>query len=399
MHGALPTGCTADIDHWQQSAVARRVGWHVFEMISENSLVHILIDGEPISMEHVAGVREAVEVCISSGGRGNGIWAEIEVFRTPIGVRSLEHGARISRPHAFPPWEHARGTIEEEVGYWHNPGYAMCEIRSTGRRCVLVPSWQQLVDAFDTVPDHDTHPIMHSMLANWHDMIEVVGEGSMAGLLCPDGLVRYFPWQAFREEGDFCEEVEPMSSPDPAAEPILPPTPVPQLAREPSVMAPAAVEQPALTIDCWSLPGETDLALMERLVAQFIAILEAEGVPLPENIGLIAPCREAAHKRCFVYRFGTRRLHFAACSGDGGRVTLIVRCGGGFMDFLDFGRRHGGMERVRLHRQMEASNALQGKRTICLNSVLSHGRTHVRASASKNLAQSNRTLRSSSPCS
>jgi len=157
---------------------------------------------------------------------------------------------------------------------------------------------------------------------------------------------------------------------------------------EPAVPA----EDAGLTIDCWLRPDETDQALMERLVAHFIAILEAEGVLLPENIRLIGPCREAAHKRCFVYRFGTRRLHLAARPGEGGRVTLVVRCGGGFMDFLDFGRRHGAMERVRLHRQMEATNAPKGNVRICLNSVLSQGRARIRvSSACRSPAEMNRT--------
>jgi len=78
--------------------------------------------------------------------------------------------------------------------------------------------------------------------------------------------------------------------------------------------------------------------------------------------------------RCFVYGFGTRRLHLAARSTDDGRLVLVVRCGGGFMDFLDFARRHGGLERLRLQRQVGALGA--GR--VCLTSVLAEGHVQIR---------------------
>jgi len=136
----------------------------------------------------------------------------------------------------------------------------------------------------------------------------------------------------------------------------------------------AHVAQPGLVLECWSVPQETDMEQIQRVVAHFVALLEGEGVELPENIRLIAPCREASHQRCFVYRFGTRRLHFAARSTDDTRLALVVRCGGGFMDILDFARRHGGLEKLRLHRQLQGN----GTGTLRLNSTLSEGCVRIR---------------------
>merc|ERR1719313_1751049 len=119
-------------------------------------------------------------------------------------------------------------------------------------------------------------------------------------------------------------------------------------------VAPSASQ--ALTLECWSIPQETDLEQIQRVVEHFLAILEEQGVVVPDNIRLVAPCREASHQRCFVYRFGTRRLHFAARAADDNRLALVVRCGGGFMDFLDFARRHGGLEKLRMCRQLGANS-------------------------------------------
>jgi len=210
----------------------------------------------------------------------------------------------------------------------------------------------------------------------------------LVGLLCPDGVMRYFP-----PKTQVVYEETPTPDPDLASPPahalapvaVPAPAPVPETAAEsveqmpgprPAAngASPRGHELPALTVECWALADETDIAQIERVVRHFVGLLEAEGALLPDNIHFIAPCREAAHQRCFVYRFGTRRLHFAARPTDDGRLTLVVRCGGGFMDFMDFVRRNGAVERMRLLRQIGAHST--GR--LSMTSVRAAGRVQVR---------------------
>merc|ERR1712080_69991 len=94
----------------------------------------------------------------------------------------------------------------------------------------------------------------------------------------------------------------------PEAELLLPMEKTQQVAK------PCVFDQPAtergLAIECWSLVGEEDIARIERAVAHFVGLLRAEDAVIPENLRLIAACKEPQHRGCFVYRFGTRRLHF-----------------------------------------------------------------------------------------
>merc|ERR1711924_525200 len=69
------------------------------------------------------------------------------------------------------------------------------------------------------------------------------------------------------------------------------------------------------------------------------------------------------HANCYVYRFGTRRLHV---QDQGGRLSIVVRCGGGFLDFATFAQRHGRIEQLKLHPRSD----LQGSQTLRFNSVL-----------------------------
>merc|ERR1719350_1427159 len=106
-----------------------------------------------------------------------------------------------------------------------------------------------------------------------------------------------------------------------------------------------------VAIDCWMIPGESDVARMERVMATFVEAIHAANLQLPENIRRARRCPQAQHPACFVYTYGTRRLHVATRVTNIGRLLLVVRCGGGFMDFVQFSRKHGGMERVRFNRK------------------------------------------------
>jgi len=127
----------------------------------------------------------------------------------------------------------------------------------------------------------------------------------------------------------------------------------------------------ALTIECWTLPeSESELQRMDRVMTTFLEALEKHGVVMPSNIRRLEACGER-HPGCFVYEFGTRRVHIATRDGEGGRITLVVRVGGGFLDFVQFVQRFGSLESVKLERHSEDG-------MLRLSSVLSQGHRHVR---------------------
>merc|ERR1712178_478494 len=138
------------------------------------------------------------------------------------------------------------------------------------------------------------------------------------------------------------------------------------------VPSPPPLPPLGLTIECWSLPvpvPEERLARMDRVMGVFLEKLREAGVVLPENIRRLEACAEPQHPDCYIYSFGTRRLHVATREGDGGRLSLVVRCGGGFLDFADFAKRHGNIEQLRLQRRPDS----RCNQTIRLTSVLAKG--------------------------
>jgi len=104
-------------------------------------------------------------------------------------------------------------------------------------------------------------------------------------------------------------------------------------------------------------------------MAVFLEKLREARIVIPSNVQRLQACGEPQHPGCFIYSFGTRRLHVAMREGDGGRVTVVVRCGGGFLDFVDFCRRHGSVEQLKLSRRVDSN----GKQHIQLVSFRSRG--------------------------
>merc|ERR1712032_1570074 len=107
----------------------------------------------------------------------------------------------------------------------------------------------------------------------------------------------------------------------------------------PSEERPAAAQW-SLNIECWSLPGpETEVARMERVMGVFLDHLVTAGVVMPNNFQRVGRCGARNDPQpCYIYRFGTRRLHINLRELEGGRLCLVVRCGGGFFDFAEFAR-------------------------------------------------------------
>lgn len=155
-------------------------------------------------------------------------------------------------------------------------------------------------------------------------------------------------------------EAEPVeSSAEEAEESVEPVPPTPQ--------EPAPGD--GVAIECWATPGESARARVERAMEHALAHLNADGVDLPDNIELVTNCRETQHANCFIYRFGTRRLHVSSRVENGGRLVVVVRCGGGFVDFLGFARRHGSIELIKMRRQNQG--------VLRLTSTMANGRVRV----------------------
>jgi len=157
---------------------------------------------------------------------------------------------------------------------------------------------------------------------------------------------------------------------------------VPPVPAVPAAARPATAAG-ALAIECWTLPGESDLARIERVVSTFVDQLQAAGITLPDNLQRVGRCGARADPQpCFIYRFGTRRVHLNIREAEGGRLCLVVRCGGGFLDFAEFARKSGRIEQAKLFKLR--CEPVKGRSVLQLSSVFSRGERHVKEMRSVN---------------
>jgi hypothetical protein len=184
-------------------------------------------------------------------------------------------------------------------------------------------------------------------------------------------------WQIVDLDGEMVVQGEEERVTQQTAQTI--PEPLPVLVVEPP---PAPAGRPAtaaggLTIECWSLPGEADLERIERVVGVFVEQLVAAGVTMPENFERVGRCGARTDPQpCHIYRFGTRRLHLNIREAAGGRLCLVVRCGGGFLDFAEFARKNGSVEQLKLLRMQRQPT--QGRQVLQLASVYQKGQRQVK---------------------
>lgn len=197
-------------------------------------------------------------------------------------------------------------------------------------------------------------------------------------------------WRQKAAETPVVEEVPPEPPPEPPAvseeappaveeEPLKPP----ELPRPPSTERPASQR---LVIRCWTKPGtprcgtprdrdDPERPRVQAAVESVVERLTEEGLgnAVPENLVLVEKCSLKQHVGCFVYRFGTRRIHICARTMPASKELLVVvRCGGGFVDFADFVRRHGGHEQsLRQRAEAETEGVLR------LNSARHGGRLRL----------------------
>jgi len=146
----------------------------------------------------------------------------------------------------------------------------------------------------------------------------------------------------------------------------------------PPVPVPRPWTAGALTIECWSLPvPESDIARIERVMAIFAEQLIAAGVIMPENFQRVGRCGARTDPQpCYIYRFGTRRLHISIREMEGARLCLVVRCGGGFIDFAEFARKHGSIVQLKFARMQRRPGT--GRDVLQLASVFKQGERRVR---------------------
>lgn len=345
---------------WKSSGVQRSIGWHFFELVWEDGISRAYIDHEPVSEAPAASPGEkSLNITMGAAGGNCGVWAALEVRRTPKGIDRWNLdlvGSCMSRA----PWQEFEVL---ESGSWQFDGTHVLELLRIGPGMFVrvVDTKEQLLDSFRPYEGrYSTHPAMDSMLGLPFQVAEVLDDG-MIGLVCPeDSVVRYFPPAILSLTEDQPEEDAPVELPEkvtplevssnlaqePSAQDVKP---APQDSEPTLVAMEEAVEEspvPALqsfALQCWSKPNENDAERIERAMGQYLEYFRASGIIVPENIKPVGKCR-ADHTRCFVYRFGTRKVHMSVREADDGRLTLVIRVGGGFSDFAEFARRHGSLE-------------------------------------------------------
>jgi len=196
----------------------------------------------------------------------------------------------------------------------------------------------------------------------WHQRMAETGRWRLA-----DGQIIDDPTPVLRES--CLVESRPTEIPAPPNEPAVPPP------------EEAAVPSGFITVECWSLrTTETELDRIERVVTTFVEGLRAAGVVLPENFQRLGRCGSRTDPQpCYIYRFGTRRIHMSVRELAGGRLCLVVRCGGGFMDFAEFGRKNGSCEQLKLLKLQRKPESRDGKMVVNAVSVLSNGTRSLRS--------------------
>lgn len=406
LNGDVPNGGGGKYYGWLRMTERSR-GWHCWELIFGDGEVNAVLDGEPVWTAQAAGAlsdEEPEEVWLVSRSGGFGLWAGVELFHTPAGNKSWETGVQCLSPGVREPWQ---GEMQE--GRWQkDDNGVMRSIKfDEGAIARITAVKQRLLDAFARCCNPQKYvykPGMDGMLGKEYQ-VQRINDDGMVGLPSPDksdGGIWWFP--------PYAPAVAVVDVPIPApiepspAEADAPPAPF-EPERLPSALSDVIEEEPdvpppppppvgvgSLLLECWSIPGEEDVARIERCVQTFVNALQAADTALPDNIRRIQRCA-SEHPGCFVYNFGTRRVHMATRAAESGRLMLVVRCGGGYMDFIEFARRHGRLEQLRIQRKAEPG----GREVVRVTSVLSQGKVRALPAISKASSSAGRPISRSSP--
>lgn len=397
----LPETCD-----WTPVAKERSKGWHVLELVLQKSLMLISIDDEPlkqVELQHelpassaaprvlsswdfetkaaqthplppgqvigVASPNQEERVWIGASGSARAAWGAIELLHSPLGDSTWEVGVQDVQPGNRRPWRmlnQEKGTFEVDVA---------ADVWTVTKTSSDEPDWEE-----ERRRRREKQQLQQQALER--EVVVAAQEEPEAE--SPTILVVEEPAEEPPPaEPELAEEVVEVPEPIEEAEPLkLPPGRPRAKGRTKSKTKPRTISpapppmQPwmGLVIDCWTVAGESDLQRLDRVMAFLLDNLVQAGVPMPSNIQRIDHCSQPEHDACYVYSFGTRRLHIATREGDAGRITLVVRIGGGFIDFLEFVKRNGTLEKLRFDRRPDS----RGHQHVRLCSVMQNGRTEVR---------------------
>jgi len=333
---------------WEGSAVARSVGWHLFELELREGELLLTVDDEPVA--RLDSSKHSHEELWLGAHEFSGVWGGIEVLHTPLGHDTWETGVQSITPGNRRPWRIAN---LDERGVW--------QMSTDG-------TMEKIADELPSEPE--ALPPNESAATQ---VAEIVAEVLEAAPDTPEQLELLEADEQLESEGepelDLLEE-----DPVPLHEALPKARAKAKAKRRPKSRAgKAPPPSSGLVIECWSKIGEDKLCQLDRVMAEILFKLQEANVALPSNVGRVATCSSTEHAACYVYSFGTRRVHISTREGEGGRLTLVVRVGGGFMDFVEFAHRHGFIE----HLKLGDSSSSDGTRRIHLTSVMSNGRVRL----------------------
>jgi len=297
---------------WEKTGVRRSQGWHLFEITLELGQLSITIDGEPLYTYAARDTTHQSAVWLASECGGCGNWIGVELLQTPLGRSTWETGLQ-------QPWE----VISYDECHWMLGGNGVLE---------QLPL-QELTGSSDEedAPAKEEEEV--------EQKIKSRGVRQKRGAKPAAGRARKSPGRPRSRRGSRSRQFG------------------------------------GLTIECWALPDETDLARLDRIIGMVLDQLREASVPMPTNFQRVGECEEPQHEKCFVFSFGTRRLHISMREGAGGTVTLAVRVGGGYMDLIEFIHKNGALEQLRWQ-QAQGSGSDSHHARFC--SVLSKGRRKVK---------------------
>eukprot|EP00928_Gymnodinium_smaydae_P042224 TRINITY_DN28461_c0_g1_i1.p1 TRINITY_DN28461_c0_g1~~TRINITY_DN28461_c0_g1_i1.p1 ORF type:complete len:743 (-),score=86.90 TRINITY_DN28461_c0_g1_i1:345-2573(-) len=404
LNGRIPKGQSKEYAGWQRTLIERSKGWHLFELEFDGFTTCFTIDGEQVAKFECEGCTEGETVWLISRCGGDGVWAGVEVFHAPCSLNAWSAEVHNVTPMSRPPWN-----IKAENGRWqaNDIGVVKPLVIRTGAIARVTPIKRRLMESFDvpSVPSKYTYdPKLDCMLGGEYEVIAISREGmcGVASLEGSDGGLWWLPPLVLKVVKDAPEDANESKSHDvedtesPSSSQAIPVATashatVDQASSETACATPPVAGICGLAIDCWSIPGEEDRERLDRCLTAFLTALEAAKVQLPGNISRVGDCSDKQHRGCSVFSFGTRRVHLTTRVTESGRILLVVRCGGGYLDFVEFARRHGSLESLRLERM---SNG-RGRDVVKFTSVLSRGK--VRAVAGSRQPSPHATSRTSSP--
>lgn len=271
LNGACPDGAPFQYAGWLRSPLKRSRGWHLFEALLSDGLVHLQVDGHTALRTEALGGSSSEQLWLVAKRGSLGTWGALSAIHSPSGV-----------PAGRLPWK----VVSEESGAW--------QVDSSGS------VWRL------------QEPPPHSPRAQSSQSSDVT---------------------------EAPEALEPVGS---------------------------------LTVGCWSSVDRARMAeQLDQAMATFLEKLTDAGIVVPSNFQRARSCQATGHQPCFIYNFGTRRLHIQTKKHNGS-LLFVVRCGGGFLDFADFVKRHGSLEQLKLDKRNE-----QEKQVLRLLSVRSNATLRV----------------------